>query len=493
VNTTENKEISKPSIVSNMFWKFAERTGAQAISLVVSIVLARLLSPNEFGLIAMVTVFISIANVFVSSGIGVSLIQKKNADNLDFSSVFFFNIGFSLILYGVIFISAPMVANFYGFEILSPVMRVIGLHVILASINNVQHAYVSRRMIFKKFFYATLGGTIFSAVVGIGLAYRGYGVWALVAQRLTNATVDTIILWFTVKWRPQMQFSVIRLKTLFSFGWKLLVAGLLNTVNTNIRQLIIGKMYLSSDLAYYNRGQQFPALIMKNINTTISSVMFPALSGIQDDIKRLKEMTRKTIRISSYLVFPMMIGLVVVAEPLVELVLTEKWLETVPYMRIACYTYAVIIMQIAIQNAINAIGRSDVFLKMDVISKVIGIILLISVMQRGVMAIALTSVITGTFNMVMKAIVSKHMFNYTYREYLSDNLPILFASVIMGVVVYTINLLDFSSFVTMCIQIPLGIIIYILLSLLFKLEGFTFIRMYMKKFFKKLKKEKEDV
>ena len=480
MNTTENRENSKSSIISNIFWKFAERAGAQVISFIVTIVLARLLSPAEFGLIAMVTVFIAIANVFVSSGFGSALIQKKDADNLDYSSVFFLNIGLSIILYGIIFMSAPIVANFYGYEILTPVMRVLGLRLILAAINTVQQAYVARNMIFKKFFYATLGGTLVSAIVGITMAYMGFGVWALVAQYMVNTTVDTIVLWFTVKWRPQLQFSIIRVKSLFSFGWKLLFAGLLNTLSNQSRQLIIGKMYSPSDLAYYNKGLQFPALITTNINTSISAVMFPVVSKAQDDLERLKMLTRKFIRVSSYFIFPMMMGLAMVAEPFIKLLLTEKWLPCVPYLRIFCFSHAIIIMQIAIQNAIMARGRSDVFLKMDIASKVLGIMLLIFVMRQGVMAIALISIVTGTFNVVMKVIVSKHMIGYTYLEHLLDNAPILAVSAIMGAAVYLINLLGFSSIITMCIQIPLGIVIYLLLSLLFKLEGFTFVVGYVK-------------
>ena len=480
MNTIEDKELHKSSIISNMFWKFAERTGAQIVTFILSLVLARLLSPNEYGIIAMVTVFIAIANVFVESSFGNALIQKKDADNLDFSSVLFLNIGLSLVLYGFIFVSAPIVADFYGYVILTPIMRVMGLRIIVAAINSVQHAYVSRNMIFKRFFYSTIGGTIVSAIVGISMAYMGFGVWALVAQYMVNTTVDAIVLWFTVKWRPEIQFSIIRVKSLFSFGWKLLVAQLLGTLANQSRQLIIGKMYTSSDLAYYNMGLRFPQPIISNINTSISAVMFPVVSKAQNDLERLKTLTRQSIKVSSYFIFPIMVGLAVVAEPLIELLLTEKWLPCVPYLRIACFTHAIIIMQIAMQNAIMALGRSDVFLKMDIISKVLGITLLICVMRQGVMAIALISIVTGTFNVVMKAIVSKRMIGYTYREHLADNVPILVVSTIMGVAVYLINLFGFSSIITMCIQIPLGIAIYLLLSLLFKLEGYVFVVGYIK-------------
>lgn len=482
MNTTENREIAKSSIISNLFWKFSERIGAQVVSFVVTVVLARLLLPAEYGLIAMVTVFITIANAFVSSGIGIALIQKKDADNLDFSSIFFLNICLSIILYSIIFASAPIVANFYGYKVLTPVMRVMGLIVIVAAMQTVQQAYVSRNLIFKKFFFSTLGGTLVSAVAGIVMAFMGFGLWALVVQYMLDTTVNTIILWFTVKWRPQAQFSIKRVKSLFFFGWKLLCAGLLNTLAGQLGQLVIGKMYTSSDLAYYNKGLQIPALIMDNINTSISAVMFSVVSKTQDDLERLKTLTRQTIRVSSYFVFPMMIGLAVVAEPLVKLLLTEKWIFCAPYLRIGCFAYAVQIIQIAIQNAIMALGRSDVFLKMDIIRKVLFVLLLLFVMKHGVMAIALISIATGTISVIMVAIVSNHMIAYSYREHIHDNLPILFASLIMGVMVYLLNFLGFSDIITMCIQVPVGIISYLLLSKLFMFEGFALTVEYLNKF-----------
>lgn len=473
--------VTKSSIISNLFWKFSERMGSQVVSFVVSVVLARLLLPEEFGLIAMVMVFITIANVFVTSGMGNALIQKKDADNLDFSSIFFLNLGISIVLYVIIFVSAPIVAKFYGFEMLTPVMRVLGLSIIVAAINTVQQAYVARNMIFKKFFYSTLGGTLASAVVGIVMAYKGYGVWALVAQYMTNTIVNTIVLWFTVKWRPQLQFSIKRVKGLFSFGWKLLGAGLLTTLNNQLSQLIIGKMYTSSDLAFYNRGLQFPSLIITNINSTISAVMFPVVSTVQDDLERLKTLTRLTIRASSYFVFPMMMGLAVVAEPLIVLLLTEKWLFCVPYLRIGCFVYTTHIIQIAIQNAMQALGRTDIYLKMDIVRQGLYISILISIMKYGVMAIALASVIIGLFSIVMVAIVSKRMIAYGYREHIHDNLPIIIASSIMGLVVYIFQFIGLSNIITLCIQIPVGIILYILLSMLFKLEGFDLTVEYLKK------------
>ena len=276
-------------VLSGLFWKFGERISAQLVTFIVSIVLARLLSPDDYGNIALVTVFITIANVFVVNGFGSALIQKQEADNVDFSSVFYANIVFSCILYVIIFLVSPVVADFYASPILCPVLRVLGLRIPVAAINSVQQAYVSRHMLFKKFFFSTLFGTLLSGVVGCVMAYMGFGIWALVAQYLVNTSVDTIVLWFTVRWRPDFVFSFSRVKVLLSYGWKLLLSGLLDTGYTQLRSLIIGKKYTSADLAYYNRGQQYPQLVVTNINTSISSVLFPAISKCQDDLSRVND------------------------------------------------------------------------------------------------------------------------------------------------------------------------------------------------------------
>ena len=318
------------SAISNLAWRFAERCGAQGVAFIVSIVLARILSPDTYGTIALITVFTNILNVFIDSGLGNALIQKKSADDVDFSTVFFFNILMCCMLYGGLFLAAPVIAGFYNDASLTPVIRVLGITLIISGIKNVQQAYVSRTLQFRKFFFATLGGTIGAAVLGIIVALNGGGVWALVVQQIFNATVDTVILWFTVSWKPRLIFSIERLKGLFSYGWKLLVSSLLDTVYNNLEQLIIGKVYSNADLAYYNRGRQFPNFMVANINNSIDSVLLPVMSRAQDDKSHIKAMTRRSIKTSTYVMAPMMMGLAFCAEPIIRLVLTDKWLPCVP-------------------------------------------------------------------------------------------------------------------------------------------------------------------
>ncbi len=275
--------------------------------------------------------------MFVDSGLGSALIQKKNADDLDFSSVFYFNIAVCLVMYGIMFVAAPFIAEFYHIPHLTPVIRVLSLTLIVSGVRNIQQSYVSKNLIFKKFFFATVGATLGSAVVGVTMAYMGYGVWALVGQQLTNVSLGTIILWVTVNWRPKLIFSFQRLKGLFNYGWKLLVSALLDVSYGQLRQLIIGRIYTAKDLAFYNQGHHFPNIIVSNINSSIDSVLLPAMAAEQDDKNRVRGMTRRAISISTYIMMPMMMGLAVCAEPLVQLILTEKWLPCVPFLRLFCF------------------------------------------------------------------------------------------------------------------------------------------------------------
>ena len=320
---------SKAKVFSNLVWRFFERCGAQLVSLAVSILLARLLAPELYGLVSKVVIITSILMVFVDSGMANALIQKKDPDDLDFSSVFYFNVAFCLVLYGLLFLFSPLIARMYHSPELVPILRVLGLTVVVSGVKNVQQAYVSKTLQFKRFFFATLGGTLFSAALGIFMALRGFGVWALVAQQLSNVTVNTLILWFTVGWRPKAMFSLQRLKGLLSYGWKLLGAQLLDTIYLRLYPMIVGIRYTDADLAFYDRGNHMPNLIVENINYSIDSVLLPVLSEQQDETARVRELTRKAIRMSSYVMTPLMIGLAVCAEPLVRLLLKEQWLPCV--------------------------------------------------------------------------------------------------------------------------------------------------------------------
>lgn len=471
--------------MSSILWRFAERCGAQGVSFAVSVVLARLLAPDVYGTIALVSVFITILQVFVDSGMANSLIQKKDADDIDFSTVFYFNIIVCFILYCVMFIAAPVISAFYEDKELIPIIRVLSLTLLISGIKNVQQAYISRNLLFKRFFFATLGGTIGAAIIGITLAYLGYGVWALVAQQLFNATVDTIILWISVKWRPKRVFSLERLKALFSYGWKLLASGLLDTVYNNIRQLVIGKMYSPSDLAFYNKGQQMPSLIITNINASIDSVLLPVMSREQRDSMRVKDMTRRAIKTSTYIIAPMMVGLTAVAPTIINILFTEKWLSSVPFLRIFCIIYLFYPIQTANLNAIKALGRSDLFLKLEIIKKSLGFGLLVSTMWYGVMAMAYSLLINCFLGQIINSWPNRKLLKYSYLEQLKDILPGIVLAVIMGVCVSAISLMPIQvpEILVLVIQIVVGFAIYVIGSEISRNDSYMYLKNTIKSYF----------
>ena len=473
-----NKNISmndRSSVFSNLIWRFAERCGAQIVQFIVSIVLARLLLPETFGTVALVLVIAQIFQVFVDSGLGNALIQKKDADDLDFSSVFWFNVVWCLFLYGLIFITSPIIAKFYNDTTLIPVIRVLCITVIISGLKNVQQAYVSRTMQFKKFFFATLGGTVASAFAGIGLAYGGFGLWAIVAQNLVNLTIDTLVLWITVEWRPRFIFSFERLKGLLSYGWKLLASALLDTVYGNLRQLVIGRMYTTSDLAFYNQGDKFPQIITSNINASIDSVLLPSMAQVQDDKARVKAMTRRAITVSTYLMAPMMIGLAFCANSVITLILTDKWTPCVLYMRIFCITYMFYPIHTANLNAIKAIGRSDLFFKLECVKKIMEMILLLSTMWFGVEVMAYSMLISSLLSQLINTWPNRKLLSYGYLEQIRDILPNILLSIGMGFCVWLIGGIDMSLVLKLFVQILTGAVVYVSASYLFKIEPFIYL------------------
>lgn len=468
-------QINNQTVFKNLIWRFAERVGAQGVSLVVSIVLARILAPDVYGTVALISVFQTILDVFVDSGLGNALIQKKNADDDDFTTVFCFNIIWCVILYCLLYVASPLAAEFYNDRSLVPLLRVAGITVLISGVKNIQLAYVSRTMQFKKFFWATLGGTVFSGIVGILLAYKGFGAWALVMQSVTNTAIDTCILWISVKWRPTGRFRFDRLKRLFSYGWKLLVSALLDRLYMNLRSLIIGKKYTTEDLAYYNKGNSWPELIVTNINSSIDSVLLPTMSSEQDNRIRVKQMTRRAISISTYVMAPMMLGLFCVAPSLVSFLLTDKWLPIVPYMRIFCITYLFYPIHTANLNAIKAMGRSNLFLKLEIIKKIVGLAVLFSTMWFGPMIMAYSLLFVSLSSQVINTWPNRKLMDYSYIEQLKDIMPNIMMAVFMGAIVSIVPVFGFTSIVTLVIQVPLGAVVYIGISFTLKNENFLYL------------------
>lgn len=471
----ETKEINKKTVISSLIWKFLERGGVQGIQFVLSIILARLVTPADYGIIAILLVFIQIANVFIQSGFNTALIQKKDSDDVDFSSIFYLSLVIAAIIYVILFFTAPLVGVFYKQENLTLFLRVISLTLFFGAVNSVQNAYVSKTMQFKHFFVSSMGAVTGSGIIGIIMAYKGFGVWALVAQQLSKDILTCLILWFTVKWRPKLLFSFERVKKLFSFGWKLLCSGILDTIFRNIYNLIVGRIYNSETLGVFNRGHQFPQVIATNLDGSIQSVMLPTLSSHNDNVEEVKRLTRRSISTSAYLLMPCMFGMAAVAEPLVRLLLTDKWLPCVPFLQLACFSYAILPIHTANLTGINALGRSDIFLKLEIIKKVITVINIFITIPLGIYAMAIGQVVSTILSSFINAFPNKRLMNYSYTEQLKDLAPGFLCSLVMGVSVWSLNFIPMNTTLLLFIQIVTGGIIYILLSKIFKVETYSYI------------------
>ncbi|MCF0145010.1 MAG: lipopolysaccharide biosynthesis protein [Eubacterium sp.] len=478
----------KTTTITNFLWRFAERVGAQGVTFIVTIVLARLVTPNDYGTVALITVILDILQVFVDSGLGNALIQKKEADDLDFSSVFYFNLLVGAVLYAGMFFFAPAIASFYGNPALIALIRFVSIRVLISAVKNVQQAYVSRQLIFRKFFYATIGGTLISAVIGIWMAYKGFGAWAIGVQNISNMALDTLILWIVVKWRPKRMFSLERLKTLFSYGWKLLVSAVMDTTYNNLYQLVIGKVYTPSELAYYNKGNQFPSFIIGNIDVSIDSVLLPTMSKEQDDVARVRSMTRRAIKTSTYLMAPMMMGILAIATPLVRLLLTEKWLPCVDFLRIFCIIYMFYPVHTTNLNAIKAMGRSDLFLKLEVIKKVMGVVMLIITIPMGIMPMLYGRLINSVLSQVINSWPNKKLIRYSYPEQLKDILPGILTAALMGAGVFLITLLPVSDLLRVLLGIGFGVLFYWGVSEIFHIEEYMYLKKIALDFLRKRKK-----
>jgi teichuronic acid exporter len=482
MNNLDNNQI-KGKVLSSLIWKFMERGGTQVIQFIVQIILARLLLPEDYGLVALVIIFTNIASVFVQSGFNGALIQKNDTDEVDFSSVFYLSLSVAVLLYIIIFLTSPLIASFYEIPQLVSVLRVLSLTLFLGVFNSIQNAFVARNLLFKKLFFSSTGAILVSGMIGIFMAYSGFGVWALVGQSITNQLLVTITLWFTVKWRPKLVFSLVRIKTLFSFGWKLLVASLINTLFIDLRSLVIGKINNHAMLGFYNRGQQFPSILVGNINGSIQSVMFPVLSKQQHNLPIFKQMLRRSIMTSTFITFPMMVGLAVIAEPVVKVLLTDKWLPCVPFLQVFCMAYALTPINTINKQSVNALGRSDIFLKLEIIKKVIDLTLLGISIYWGVYAIALGHLLSSIIATFMNTYANQKLIDYSYMEQLKDIMPSLLLSLAMGLVVYSVKLLGMKIMITLVIQICGGIVIYFATAWLFKIESFIYILSSLKKYF----------
>lgn len=467
---------TKNSIFSSLIWKFLERGGVQVIQFVVSILIARILSPYDYGAVALLTIFIAIATVFVQSGLSTALIQKRNADELDCSSVFYYSVALSIIIYLILFFSADWIADFYNMPELVSLLRVMSITLFPGALNALQIAILSKKMQFKKQFYSSLTAVIVSGAIGLIMAVMNYGPWALVFQQLSYQFIICVVLFFLVKWRPQLRFSFNRTKSLLSYGLKLLIARLIDTIYHNLESLIIGKRYSADTLAYCNKGKQFPLTLIDNIDGSVQSVMLPAYSAQQDDLVSVKALLRKTVSMSTYLVFPAMITLAAMGTPMIGLVLGNKWLDAVPYLQLFCAVSMLFPLQTANLQAINAIGQSGTYLKLMTLKRVLGVIILFAsvFIYNSPFAVVIAALIIEIIGIFLNIPANVKFLNYHFREQILDIIPNLLIASITGVLTYLVSFLNCHYFATLMIQIIIAGSTYILLSILFKNENFDY-------------------
>ncbi|MFY3792725.1 lipopolysaccharide biosynthesis protein [Ureibacillus sp. MALMAid1270] len=466
-------EITKVKVISSLLWKIAERMGTQSIQLLVIILLARLLLPEDFGLIVIVTIFITIGGYIVDSGFTEALIQKKDVDELDFSSVFYLNLITASLLYIIFFFIAPVLAHFFSADELTIIIRILSICLFFNAINSVQNAIISRQMQHKKLFTSGFSAILISGIVGITMALMNFGILALVAQQLTHRTLLTFILWFTVKWRPLLYFSFSKIRTLFSYGWKLLLSTLLYSSYLQLHNFIIGKVFSPAVLGFYSRGMQFPSIIVDNINGSIQTVLFPAMASQQENIEKMKAMLHRLIVLSSFITFPMMVGLAAITEPLVLVLLTDKWLPTVPLLQIFCAYYALWAIDISNLQVIKALGRSDLYLILEIVKLVNGLIILVIGIQFGISALAIGVFVNGLIGTIVGGVIVSRLLNDHVWNQWKGVIPTLLISLSMGAIVYSIKFIGLSSFLTLMIQVVTGVIIYVGLAIVFKNKSFT--------------------
>lgn len=470
------------SISRGLFWKLLERFGVQGVQFVLQIILARLLDPEHYGVLSIMLIFTALANVFVHNGFNTALIQNKDVKEDDYSSVFWVSFGVAGILYAVIFFCAPLIGAFYDMPSLVSPLRVLALMLFPGALNSVQMAKVSRELNFGKVFVSNIAAIIVSGVVGIAMAYMGAGLWALVGQSLANVFVSCLVMRFTVKLKIRFYCDFVRIKVLFSFGWKLLVSSLIDTLYQDVRSLVIGAKYDSATLGFYNRGKQFPQFIINSINGAVQSVMLPVLAEKQDEKDKAKTIMRTSMTMSSYIIFPMMAGLAAVSAPLVSLLLTDKWLPCVPYMQIYCFSMAFYPVHTCNLQAINAMGKSGVYLVLEIIKKSYGLAILIAalVFFDSPLAIAATGVITNVVGCFVNAFPSKKLIGYSYLEQMKDILPSFMLSAAMFVLVWFIGtVINLHPILLIMIQVAVGVVFYVALSFIFRFKQLKMMKKFL--------------
>ena len=471
---TMNQDTLRHKTTRALFWSFLETAGLQGIQFIISIILARMLLPEQYGLIAMLAIFMAIAQTFINSGFGQALIQRKNINHVDECSIFYFNILVSFLAAGLLCLAAPWVADFYNQPLLIPLTRVLSLNLIINAFGAIQTTLLTKLLDFKTQLKVSMIATFLSGTIGITMAFNGFGVWSLVAQSLSSNLFRTILLWFFTNWRPSLVFSLKALREMFGFGSRFLASGLLDTVFRNIYVVVIGKLFAPAALGLYSKAhklQKFPTVSLSSI---IGRVTFPVFSTIHDDSNRLKSCMRKALTTVAFANFPLMIGLALVAEPLILLLLKEKWLPCVPYLQLLCIAGLLYPLHVINRHILMAKGRSDLFLRLEVLKKILVVISIAVTYQWGIIALIYGQIIVSVVAYYINSYYTGKLIGYPLKEQVFDFAPYLGLGIVMGTAVYSVRWLAFSSSAVLLVsQVLAGVFFYTAMNYIFKMSAFV--------------------
>ena len=474
-------------IFNGIGWSLVERMSAQLVMFLVSMVLARILNPEDYGILALINVFVTVADALVVGGFGTALVQKKDCSETDFNSMFWLSIGIAILLYLALFLGAPFIAEFYENQDLILVTRVLGIRLVFSAINSIQQAYIQRYMQFKKLFVTSTAAAVISGISGIVAALAGMKVWALLVQQLMYIGISTLLLSICIEWKPKFSCSLDCIKEMWGYGSKVFLATAVDTLKDNIRSLVVGKVFSEKDLAFYNQGKKFPQLIVSEVVNSVGKVLLPAFSEQQDNKERNKELMRVSIRISSFIVLPMVFGLIGVADVFIELLLTEKWLPCVTFLRILSLVYISRSINTIMKNALLSIGKSGINLFHEIVTSILTILMIFmaAFWLKSVELIAWSYVIVSFVGTIIFSYFVVKEYRYKVVEIIRDYLPSLVLAAVMSGIVYTIGILQFHIMLKLVVQVIVGIIIYLGIAKMLKLSEYVMLMDMLKKLIKK--------
>lgn len=465
-------ENLKKDTTKGVFWSLIERFGTQGVQFLVMLVMARLLSPNDYGVVGMLVVFVAIAQAFVDGGFSQALIRKKDRTEVDNSTVFYFNIVVSVLIYLIFYLFAPCVSTFYNMPTLTPFMRVICLSIIINAFGVVQRALFNANIDFKAQAKASLIAIVISGAIGITLAFRGFGPWALVWQQLSNLVVNTLFLWIYSEWRPILAYSWKSFNELFSFGSKLLATSLLNAIYNNIQTIVIGKLYAAKSLGLYTRAAHFADLPSQQFTSVFMRVTFPVLCKVQDDLERLTSVYRRMLRVSAYIVFPLLIGMAAVAHPMIEVFIGKQWIECAYMLQIICFAEMWYPIHAINLDILQVSGRSDLFLKIEIYKKIVSLALLAISAPFGIIAMCYSNLLSSLICLYINTYYSSKILGISLLSQLKDLFPTISLAMVMFVIVQVVIFFISNVFAQLVVGVIVGVIVYISLSYILRFSEF---------------------